>query len=187
MNSEVVLANPQLAQFRKQQTTHYRERYEWKRSNLGPSHYKIQADSILQMHFDEIFSFEKFVDYGIAAFAYTLEEWVKSVFGQYRNFQSFEDYAEILKGMDKVDEFNPDILYGGRWMQDGELGRQMMDGINPTLIAKCTKMPTHFPVKDKMVKDSLNRGLSLKEEMKVKCPCTILLLHVLVKCTIEFL
>ena len=176
MNSEVVQDNPQLAKFRRQQTKHYRERYEWERSNLGPSHYKIQAASILQMHFDEIFSFEKFVDYGIAAFMYTLEEWVKSVFGQYRNFQSFEDYAEILQGMDKVDEFNPDILYGGRWMQDRELGRQMLDGINPTLIAKCTKLPTHFPVTDEMVKDSLNRGLSLKEEMKVKCPCTITIL-----------
>ena len=152
------------------QTAYYRKRYEWENGGFGPSHYKYKPKSILEIPLDESFSYEKFADYGLAGFSELLKETIRSLITYDTNFTSFEGYAKLLNDLnlqveDFQKEFNPDILYGGRWMQDRELGRQMLDGINPNLIAKCTKLPTHFPVTDEMVKDSIRH--SLKQEMKV--------------------
>ena len=152
---------------RKQQTEFYQKRYEWHDWEFGPSYYNLQGKRILDLHLDERFSYDKFVDYGIASFMGFIPQGIKKLEGDYSNFSSFEDYAELLKHQDEPDGINPDIFHGGRWMQDCELGRQMLDGINPTLITKCTTLPVHFPVTNEMVKDSLNRGLTLEEEMKV--------------------
>ena len=170
--SEVVQSNPQLVELRKRQTAYYHKRYEWKTWDFGPSHYKLKPKSILEMPLDERFSYEKFADYGLAGLNEKLKEKARSLCTDDSNFSSFEDYAKILNDLylqveDFQNEFNPNILYGGRWMQDRELGRQMLDGINPNLIAKCTKLPAHFPVTDEMVKDSLR--LSLRQEMEVNC------------------
>ena len=163
-------SNPQLVDLRKTQIAYYHKRYEWETWNFGPSHYKLKPKSILEMPLDEKFSYEKFADYGLAGFS-DIVKVIRSIITSDNNFSSFEDYAKILHELnlqveDFQNEFNPDILYGGRWMHDRELGRQMLDGINPNLIAKCTKLPAHFPVTDEMVKDSLR--LNLRQEMEVK-------------------
>ena len=152
---------------RKQQTEFYQQRYEWHDWELGPGYYNLQGKTILDLHLDERFSYDKFVDYGLAALSVVLPQEIKKLEGDYSKFSSFDEYAELLKRQDEPDGINPDIFHGGRWMQDCELGRQMLDGINPTLITKCTTLPVHFPVTNEMVKDSLNRGLTLEEEMKV--------------------
>ena len=54
-----------------------------------------------------------------------------------------------------------------RWVRDEEFGRQMLNGVNPVVIKKCSSIPTNFPVTNEMVKGSLVRGLSLEDEIKV--------------------
>ena len=54
-----------------------------------------------------------------------------------------------------------------RWTRDEEFGRQMLNGVNPVVIERCTQLPDNFPVTSDMVKPSLVRGLSLSDEMKV--------------------
>lgn len=56
----------------------------------------------------------------------------------------------------------------GRWTTDVEFGRQILNGVNPIIIEKCSKLPSNFPVTDDMVKPFLVRGLTLDDEMKVK-------------------
>ena len=53
------------------------------------------------------------------------------------------------------------------WMKDEEFGRQILNGVNPILIQRCSVLPANFPVTNEMVKGSLVRGLSLEDEMKV--------------------
>ena len=55
-----------------------------------------------------------------------------------------------------------------RWTTDIEFGRQMLNGVNPVVIEKCTKLPDNFPVTNEMVKGVLNRGLTLEQEMEVR-------------------
>ncbi|XP_031417819.1 hydroperoxide isomerase ALOXE3-like [Clupea harengus] len=51
------------------------------------------------------------------------------------------------------------------WKEDKFFGYQLLNGINPMMIQRCSKLPENFPVTEKMVKDSL-RGRSLEVEMK---------------------
>ncbi len=76
-----------------------------------------------------------------------------------------EDYVTIARSLEK-DE-NLSLYQGSRWVSDVEFGRQMLNGINPVIIQKCTDIPKKFPVTDEMVGRFLTREKTLKEEMKV--------------------
>ncbi|ROL47214.1 Arachidonate 12-lipoxygenase, 12R-type [Anabarilius grahami] len=51
------------------------------------------------------------------------------------------------------------------WDEDEFFGYQFLNGLNPMMIQRCSKLPENFPVTDDMVKDSL-RESSLEQEMK---------------------
>lgn len=53
------------------------------------------------------------------------------------------------------------------WKDDDFFGYQFLNGINPYMIQRCSKLPTNFAVTEEMVKDFLANGSSLTVEMKV--------------------
>ena len=59
------------------------------------------------------------------------------------------------------------IYEAHRWVADEEFGQQILNGVNPVLIRRCSDLPETFHVTEDMVKPSLTRGLSFKEEMEV--------------------
>ncbi|CAF98699.1 unnamed protein product, partial [Tetraodon nigroviridis] len=52
------------------------------------------------------------------------------------------------------------------WKEDFMFGYQFLNGCNPVVIEKCTRLPDKFPVTDEMVSVSLERGLTLEEEIQ---------------------
>ena len=62
---------------------------------------------------------------------------------------------------------------GYRWVSDVEFGRQILNGVNPVLIRKCTKIPNNFAVTSEMVQPFMNNGKTLEKEMKVSCTNSI--------------
>ena len=54
------------------------------------------------------------------------------------------------------------------WKEDFMFGYQFLNGCNPVMIKKCTKLPDKLPVTHEMVSVSLERGLTLEEEIKVE-------------------
>nr|XP_032801203.1 arachidonate 5-lipoxygenase-like [Petromyzon marinus] len=52
------------------------------------------------------------------------------------------------------------------WHQDWFFGYQFMNGVNPVLVKRCTKLPENVPVTTNMVKSSLVRECSLEDEIK---------------------
>nr|XP_033796844.1 arachidonate 5-lipoxygenase-like isoform X1 [Geotrypetes seraphini] len=52
------------------------------------------------------------------------------------------------------------------WQEDYIFGYQFLNGCNPVLIKKCKEIPQKFPVTTEMVKCSLQRNLTLEEEIQ---------------------
>ena len=46
-------------------------------------------------------------------------------------------------------------------------GYQYLNGCNPVIIRKCSKLPEKFPVTHEMVEDCLERDLTLEQEIQV--------------------
>ncbi|XP_030644124.1 hydroperoxide isomerase ALOXE3-like [Chanos chanos] len=53
------------------------------------------------------------------------------------------------------------------WREDEFFGYQLLNGMNPMMIHKCSELPKKFRVTDDMVKAFLPSGSSLKNEMKL--------------------
>lgn len=54
------------------------------------------------------------------------------------------------------------------WKEDFMFGYQFLNGCNPVLIRRCTEIPKKLPVTMDMVECSLERNLTLEEEVKVR-------------------
>lgn len=52
------------------------------------------------------------------------------------------------------------------WMDEDFYGYQFLNGVNPNVLTRCSKLPANFPVTEAMVKPFLD-GCSLQDEMKV--------------------
>ena len=77
------------------------------------------------------------------------------------DMHGYEQYAKLLGEPEfRSYEFS-------RWTSDVEFGRQILNGVNPVVIRKCEALPAKFPVTDEMVRSSLNRGLTLQQEIEV--------------------
>ncbi|KAJ3611208.1 hypothetical protein NHX12_021224 [Muraenolepis orangiensis] len=72
-----------------------------------------------------------------------------------------DDVLTFSEGTEHVQE---------NWMRDSLFGYQFLNGINPTVIRRCSVLPKNFPVTDDQV--FLPDGNSLKEEMKLLVPHT---------------
>ncbi|XP_076136453.1 polyunsaturated fatty acid lipoxygenase ALOX15B-like [Alosa pseudoharengus] len=66
---------------------------------------------------------------------------------------------------DQMSVSTPEEYVQHHWDEDELFGYQFLNGINPMMIQRCSKLPENFPVTDEMVKDSLN-GSTLEHEMK---------------------
>ena len=79
--------------------------------------------------------------------------------------KSLRDYANLAK---YINEGDLPLKKAARWTSDVEFGRQMLNGVNPVIIRKCSSLPENFPVTNEMVQPLLTRGMTLQQEMEVR-------------------
>ena len=186
-------SNPILVEQRTNLLKERQETYQWKvfTDNGVPSGID---ESVLTLPLDEQFERAKMVNFLGNAFKslvysstandrveamHVLEKVLKMKIGDkisLENLHDFEFIATTLETENLLDADPPGELpldpnipayEGYRWVSDVEFGRQMLNGVNPVVIRKCTKIPAHFAVTSEMVQPFMANGKTLEQEMKV--------------------
>ena len=137
------------------------EKYQWRIfSETGvPSGINEDTDKISA---DEQFNRVKKIDFtsnGVKAVAKLC------LTGVFTDANDLSDFAKFAKSVNR-EEALP-LYEAGRWTSDVEFGRQILNGVNPMVIKKCTEIPPKFPVTNALVQPYLTRSLTLEQEMKV--------------------
>ncbi|GHD27090.1 lipoxygenase family protein [Halioglobus pacificus] len=77
----------------------------------------------------------------------------EEIFERRRSLATFDRHYPLWKKPPVSDRFGSDL----------EFGRQRMNGVNPVLIKRCTRLPDKFPVTNDMVKPQLDEGDTLSK------------------------
>ncbi|XP_077408881.1 hydroperoxide isomerase ALOXE3-like [Vanacampus margaritifer] len=87
---------------------------------------------------------------------------LKGMLGSEESWKSIEDMKTIFsKRKTEISEY-----LGEHWKEDDFYGSQFLNGINPCMIRRCSKLPPNFPVTEEMVKPYLEIGMPLHNEFK---------------------
>ena len=84
----------------------------------------------------------------------------------YKSFECLDDF--LLPSLCISNEQkHASWVYNDKWKKDEEFGRQILNGMNPGVITRCTKLPDSFKITNTGVEGLLGRGLSLEEEINL--------------------
>ena len=145
---------------RKLQLEKRQKEYKWQRQSEWGLPSSID-EKVATLPHDEKFERVKNLDFTLTALSSGVKIRVQAVFNDIEDVHDYKKIATIL-GDPEVPVHN-----AARWTTDVEFGRQILNGVNPVVIEKCSSLPSNFPVTNDMVKGFLNRGLTLDQEMKV--------------------
>ncbi|XP_042559402.1 polyunsaturated fatty acid lipoxygenase ALOX15B-like [Clupea harengus] len=152
--------NPIAQRHRMRQLEERREIFGWKVYAEGMPHVN-HYESALDMPAEVRFSFSKNTDFFYNAGTQLAALKLAGLADSKRTWESINQLDTII-----CENRNKTIDYvEAHWDEDEFFGYQLLNGLNPMMIQRCSKLPVNFPVTEEMVKDSLG-GSSLKVEMK---------------------
>ncbi|KAK2892452.1 hypothetical protein Q8A67_012440 [Cirrhinus molitorella] len=149
-------------EYRRKELESRQLQFRWKewRSGIPMS---IDADSGTELPLDIQFEAAKSVDFN--------SNYSKAIGNLGLNkfmtlFQSsWNDISDFRKIFVKIKNTVSEYVMQN-WNKDNFFGYQFLNGCNPVMISKCMNLPDKFAVTQEMVKGSLDRGLTLQEELK---------------------
>ncbi|XP_073469606.1 polyunsaturated fatty acid lipoxygenase ALOX15B-like isoform X1 [Aquarana catesbeiana] len=155
--------HPVLQQQRKLELGIKRETHKWKVYAEGAPHcIDVTNDDPQNLPPNEQYSFQKQANFGFLSYSTGLEI-------NLNGFSVNTDSWHILEDIKLVSSLRrsqySDIV-SKIWKEDAFFGSQYLNGINPTLIKKCVKIPGNFPVTEQMVAPSLGASTNLQKELQ---------------------
>uniref|UniRef100_A0A7N8XHX2 Arachidonate 5-lipoxygenase a n=1 Tax=Mastacembelus armatus TaxID=205130 RepID=A0A7N8XHX2_9TELE len=149
-------------QHRQKELDFRRKTYRWKEWQPGfPM--SIDANRHKDLPRDIQFDSEKGVDF-VLNYTKAIENLFVNQF--MHMFQSsWSDFGDFEKIFVRIKNTISEYVMQ-HWKEDFMFGYQFLNGCNPVMIQKCTKLPDKFPVTNEMVSVSLERELSLEEEIE---------------------
>ncbi|KAF7644745.1 hypothetical protein LDENG_00216620, partial [Lucifuga dentata] len=149
-------------QHRQKELEMRRKTYRWKEWQPGfPM--SIDANRHRDLPRDIQFDSEKGVDF-ILNYSKAIENLFVNQF--MHMFQSsWNDFTDFEKIFVRIKNTISEYVMQ-HWKEDFMFGYQLLNGCNPVMIQKCSKLPDNFPVTHEMVSVSLERKLTLEQEMQ---------------------
>ncbi|KAM9365647.1 polyunsaturated fatty acid 5-lipoxygenase-like isoform 2-T2 [Pholidichthys leucotaenia] len=149
-------------QHRQKELDNRRKTYRWKEWQPGfPM--SIDANRHKDLPRDIQFDSEKGVDF-ILNYSKAIENLFVNQF--MHMFQSsWSDFVDFERIFVRIKNTISEYVMQ-HWKEDFMFGYQFLNGCNPVMIRKCIKLPDKFPVTDEMVSVSLEREMTLEEEIK---------------------
>ncbi|XP_041427010.1 polyunsaturated fatty acid 5-lipoxygenase-like isoform X2 [Xenopus laevis] len=151
-----------LKQHRRKELQERQKLYRWK--EWYPSFpLSIDAHSHSDLPHDIQFDSEKGVDF-ILNYTKAMENlFVNSFMHMFQS--SWNDFADFEKIFVRISNTISEYVMQ-HWKEDFMFGYQFLNGCNPVMITKCKQIPANFPVTNEMVECSLERNLTLEQEIE---------------------
>ncbi|XP_053121059.1 hydroperoxide isomerase ALOXE3-like [Hemicordylus capensis] len=135
--------------------------YRWTEFAPGMPHC-LAVESLEELDTNAKFSFTKFSTFILRSNLTKMEMMLKGFMNCQESWKKLEDIHKVFWfNKTPVSEYVAD-----HWMEDTFFGYQYLNGVNPLVIQKCTKIPDNFPVTQEMVAGSLRESTTLQEELQ---------------------
>ncbi|KAJ1142996.1 hypothetical protein NDU88_009308 [Pleurodeles waltl] len=153
---------PILKQHRRKELEERQKKYRWKEWHPGFP-LSIDAHCHSDLPRDIQFDSEKGVDF-ILNYSKAMENlFVNSFMHMFQS--SWNDFADFERIFVRISNTISEYVMQ-HWQEDFMFGYQFLNGCNPVMITKCEAIPENFPVTSEMVECSLERSLTLEEELE---------------------
>ncbi|XP_046901366.1 polyunsaturated fatty acid lipoxygenase ALOX15B-like [Hypomesus transpacificus] len=135
--------------------------YSWDAPGEGLPH-AIKAESPLDLPCEVRFSFTKTTQFLFTASSALTELSLKGYANSKKLWKDIDDIGQVFTcNRTPISDYVQQ-----HWREDEFFGYQFLNGVNPTIIRRCSKLPENFPVTDDMVRASLRGASSLTDEIK---------------------
>ncbi|XP_078527040.1 hydroperoxide isomerase ALOXE3-like [Lissotriton helveticus] len=153
--------SPRLLKQRHNELKERQQTYKWKVYHNGfPRCIDVAEETELDSNVK--YSFTKTLIFGLNSIFSLLETKLECLYGHKESWTSIEDLRRIFC-IHKTDTAE---YVSQHWKEDAFFGYQFLNGVDPMLIKRCTKIPDNFPVTDDMVEDILGPNTNLATELQ---------------------
>ncbi|KAI1898745.1 hypothetical protein AGOR_G00075540 [Albula goreensis] len=152
---------PQLINLRNQELVSRRQLYQWRVFLEGIPETMLWED-LSDLPAETRFSFSKAMEFQFTTTNAISELALKGLLDRKKPWANLEDISQVFwSNKTDISEYVRE-----HWKEDDFFGYQFLNGANPMVICRCTKLPPNFPITNDMVQPFLEKGTSLKSEMQ---------------------
>ncbi|XP_040196527.1 hydroperoxide isomerase ALOXE3-like isoform X4 [Rana temporaria] len=155
--------HPILLRQRKAELEMNRETYKWKVYAEGVARcIDIEDDGVFKLPPNDQYSLLKEISFGYNLLSMGFGTMLKGFLFNKDLWHNLED----IKLLSTLRQSQKSGLVSEIWKEDYFFGSQYLNGVNPSLIKKCFKIPENFSVVDEMVASSLGPSTNLETELQ---------------------
>ncbi|XP_046906892.1 polyunsaturated fatty acid lipoxygenase ALOX15B-like isoform X2 [Hypomesus transpacificus] len=153
--------NPLVKSCRKKELKERAQDYRWDSYKQGlPDCMKSEGPSSLPLEVQ--FSYTKEIEFRLTAAEELKKLWLEGLINLKEPWKSIDDMRNAFS----FRSTHLSDYVQQHWREDKFFGYQFLNGINPMIIQRCSKLPENFPVTNDMVRASLHGARSLTDQIK---------------------